>query len=159
MKTRYAVIIFASAYIIQSTLLRCVTIYDTSPNLILCLVIVFAFLYDEPIGLAMGALFGLLWDMQFGVYAGVSGISFMSAALAGGVLGSVLNSAGFWGVYKLTGVPHTLRYILDMQPALIACDVVMVLLLHLIFRRGVIRHRKDRAYKGGFREARGFKLQ
>jgi rod shape-determining protein MreD len=176
MKPRYAFLIFAAAYTVQSTLLRYVTVQGVSPNLLLSLVIVFAFLYEEPLGFAFGAVFGLLWDMQFGLYAGVSGISFMTAALAmtwlkkylnhelplpalvGGLLGSVLNNAVFWGIYKLTGIPHTLRYILGMQPALIACDVAMVLILHLIFRRGVIRHRKDREYKGGFKEAGRFKF-
>jgi hypothetical protein len=67
-----------------------------------------------------------------------------------------LHNIVYWGLYKLTGIPHTLLYILGMQPAWIAYNLLFVLILHLILRRGVIRHRKDREYKGGFKEAKGF---
>jgi hypothetical protein len=64
--------------------------------------------------------------------------------------GVLLNNIVYWGVYKLTGIPHTLLYILGMQLVLIAYNLLFVMLFHLVFRRGVIRHRKDREYKGGF---------
>jgi rod shape-determining protein MreD len=162
--------------IVQSTLLRYAAINGVSPNLLLCLVVVFAFLYDEPYGLTLGAVSGLLWDFNFGIYIGVSGISFMCAALAmmllkqylnhelllpavvGGLIGSVLNNAVYWGIYKMAGIPHTWLYILKLQPTLIAYNVALVVVLHLFLRRGVIRHRKDQYYKGGFREASGFRF-
>ncbi|MDR1571111.1 MAG: rod shape-determining protein MreD [Clostridiales Family XIII bacterium] len=176
MRMRSAAIVFVVAFAIQPTLLRCAAIGGVTPNLLLCLVIVFAFLYDEPMGLALGAAFGLLWDLAFGLYAGVSGISFMATALAmtrlrkylnhelplpaivAGVVGSSLNSLVYWGIYKLAGAPHSLMYILDAQPALIAYNVVAVFALHLALRGGVIRHRKDQYYKGGFREANDLRL-
>lgn len=176
MKTRYVVFIFIAALAVQSTVLRYVAVNGVSPNLLLCLVIVFAFLYDEPYGIAFGAVFGVLLDLHFGMYVGISGISFMSAAVAmtllkkylnhelvlpavvGGLIGSALNSVVYWGLYKIAGVPHTLAYILKMQPTVIIYNVVLVVILHLILRQGVIRHRKDLYYKGSFREARGFKF-
>ncbi|MDR0424548.1 MAG: rod shape-determining protein MreD [Clostridiales Family XIII bacterium] len=176
MKTRYVIFIFAAAFIAQSTVLRYVAVNGVSPNLVLCLVIVFAFLYDEPYGIALGAVFGVLLDLNFGMYVGVSGISFMCAAVAmgqlkkylnhelalpamvGGLMGSILNNTVYWGIYKIAGVPHSLAYILKMQPTSIVYNVVLVIALHLILRRGVIRHRKDLYYKGSFREARGLKL-
>ncbi|MDR3295525.1 MAG: rod shape-determining protein MreD [Clostridiales Family XIII bacterium] len=174
MNKRYAALIFAVAFIVQATVLRYAAVQGQSPNLLLCLAVIFAFLYEKPYGLVLGAVSGVLWDMEFGTVTGVSGISFMAAALSaawlkqylnhefllpallGGLLGSVLNSAVFWGLYKLTGAPHTWAYILGIQPVLIGYNLVLTLILQLIFRRGVIRHRKDKDFKGGFREARGF---
>jgi rod shape-determining protein MreD len=174
MKTRYAVLLFAAAFIAQTTVLRYIAIADVSPNILLCLVIVCAFLYEEPIGLVFGVVFGILWDMEFGLYIGVSAVSQLAAALAvmrikrylnhelllpalaAGVAGVILNNTVYWGIYKLTGIPHTFLYILGLQPILIAYDLLCVMIFHLIFRRGVIRHRKDRDFKGGFSEAKGF---
>jgi rod shape-determining protein MreD len=174
MKTRYAILIFLAAFAVQASLLRYIAVYGVSPNLLLCLVIVFAFLYDEPFGAVFGVAFGILWDIEFGMYVGISAVSQMSAALAvmrikrylnhelllpalvSGLAGVILNNAVYWGLYRLTGAPHTLMYILRMQPALIAYNLLFVMVFHLILRRGVIRHRKDRDYKGGFREAKGF---
>jgi rod shape-determining protein MreD len=162
------------AFVVQSAVLRCIAIYGISPNILLCLVIVFAFLYDEPFGVVFGIIFGILWDIEFGLYVGVSAVSQTAAALAvmqikrylnhelllpalaAGLAGAVLNNAVYWGLYKLTGIPHTLLYILGMQPVLLAYNLLFVMLFHLILRRGVIRHRKDREYKGGFKEAKGF---
>jgi rod shape-determining protein MreD len=149
-------------------MLRYIAIADVSPNILLCLVIVCAFLYDEPVGLVFGVVFGILWDTEFGVYVGISAVSQMAAALAvmrikrylnhelllpalaAGVAGVLLNNTVYWGLYKLTGIPHTILYILKPQPILIAYNLLFVMIFHLIFRRGVIRHRKDRDFKGGF---------
>jgi rod shape-determining protein MreD len=177
MKMRYAALVFPAAFVVQAVMLRYIAIRDVSPNILLCLVIVFAFLYDEPFGVVFGAIFGILWDTEFGLYVGISAVSQVSAAflamrikrylnhelllpaLAAGLAGVLLNNAVYWGLYKLTGIPHTLLYILRMQPVLIAYNLPVVLLFHLMFRRGVIRHRKDREYKGGFREEKGFVMR
>jgi rod shape-determining protein MreD len=168
MKTRYAFPIFLLAFVVQASMLRYIAIRDVSPNILLCLVIVFAFLYDEPFGVILGVVFGILWDMEFGLYVGISAVSQMSAALlvmrikrylnhelllpalAAGLAGVLLNNLVYWSLYKLAGIPHTLLYILGMQPVLIGYNLLFVMLFHLVFRRGVIRHGKDRAYKGGF---------
>ncbi|MDR2296658.1 MAG: rod shape-determining protein MreD [Clostridiales Family XIII bacterium] len=174
MRLRYAIPIFLAAFVIQSTMLRYIAVYDVAPNVLLCLVIVFAFLYEEPFGLVFGVIFGILRDIEFGLYVGISAVSQMAAALlvmrikrylnhelllpalAAGLAGTLLNNAVYWGVYKLAGIPHTLLYILGLQPVSIAYNLLFVMILHLILRRGVIRHRKDREYKGGFKEAKGF---
>jgi rod shape-determining protein MreD len=174
MKTRYAFLIFLAAFMAQATLLRYIAINDVSPNILLCLVIVFAFLYDEPLGAVFGVAFGILWDVEFGLYAGVSAVSQLSAALAAsrikrylnhelllpalasGVAGVVLNEAVYWGIYKLAGAPRSIAGILRRQPILIAYNLLFVMIFHLILRRGVIKHRKDQDFKGGFKEAKGF---
>ncbi|MDR0570733.1 MAG: rod shape-determining protein MreD [Clostridiales Family XIII bacterium] len=176
MRTRGAVFFFAAAFVIQATLLRGAAFDGVSPNLLLSAAIVFAFLYEKPYGLALGAAFGLLWDLNFGIYVGVSAISVMCAALAmmllkrflnhelvlpalvGALMASALNNAVYWGIYKLLGIPHSLFYILKPQLTLIAYNTLLALALHLVLRRGVIRHRRDQYYKGGFREVGGFRF-
>ncbi|GHU49856.1 hypothetical protein FACS1894127_4050 [Clostridia bacterium] len=176
MRTMHGVIFFIIAFAVQSTLLRYFTINGVAPNLLLCLVIVFAFLYDRPYGIVFGTIFGVLWDISFGIYVGISSIALLFVALAmillkkflnhelllpalvGGLAGSLINNGIYWGLYMLLGIPHSMTYILKSQPTLIVYNTVLVLVLHLILRRGVIRHRRDQYYKGGFREASGFRF-
>lgn len=176
MKYRYAIPIFIVAFLIQSTVLRSIAILGTSPNLLLCLVIVFSFLYEEQVGLVLGAFFGAAWDICFGMFIGVSGISFIAASLGvmllknylnhehvipaffASILGTIINSVVFWGINMLLGAPQTVTYVLSLQPILIGYNVIFVIILHLIFVRDVIKHRRDNYYKGNFKAARGLKI-
>jgi len=168
MKTRTAIIIFSLAFIIQTTLLRYIAIDHTAPNLLLCLVIVFSFMYNEPFGILFSVIFGLLWDINFGIYMGVSAIGLLVVAMAmvlfrkpfnresfllallGGVIGSILYSCIYLGAYKLLGLPHSIYYLLKPQLYMIMYNVAIVMILHLILRQGIIRNKKREFYSSGY---------
>ena len=168
MKTRSAIIIFILAFIIQVTLLRYIAINNVAPNLLLCLVIVFTFLYDKPFGILFGVLLGFLWDMNFGIYMGVSSAGLLIVAITillfkkpfnsesiipailAGIIGSVLFSCIYLSVYKLMGMPHSIYYLLRPQPYLILYNVVTVMVFHIILRRGIIRNKRREYYGSGY---------
>ena len=74
MKSWKAGIFFLIAFFIQCSFLNVISIAGYTPNLLLCLVIVFSFLYEEQI---YGLLYGVLknWEpekcLQFGWATGV----------------------------------------------------------------------------------------
>ena len=58
-----AVIIFIIVFIVQATLLWRMPVYGYAPNLLLCFLCVFSFLYDERYGLILGTSTGVLLDI------------------------------------------------------------------------------------------------
>ena len=168
MKTHTAIIVFILAFITQATWLRFLAINDITPNLLLCLVIVFTFLYNKPYGVLFGVLLGFLWDMNFGIYMGVSSASLLIVAITilifkkpfnsesilpaiiAGIIGSVLFSCIYLSVYKLMGAPHSISYLLKPQPYLILYNVVIVMVFHIILRRSIIRNKRREYYGSGY---------
>ena len=66
MKSWKAGIFFLIAFFIQCSFLNVISIAGFTPNLLLCLVVVFSFLYEEQIyGLLYGAVFGIFYDICF----------------------------------------------------------------------------------------------
>jgi ABC-type thiamin/hydroxymethylpyrimidine transport system permease subunit len=49
-----------------------------------------------------------------------------------------------WIVYHLTGSPISISYTIQSLPVLMISQAILVGILHLIFVRSVIRHRRDR---------------
>ena len=57
-------IIFIIAFLIQPSLLNMISIGGYTPNLLLCLVVIFSFIYEEEMyGIVYGAVFGVLYDI------------------------------------------------------------------------------------------------
>ena len=75
-------IMFLIAFLIQTSLLNLVMIHGYTPHLILCLVIVLSFLYENRMyGVVFGAAFGVLYDICFSNFTGPTGISLVVVAI------------------------------------------------------------------------------
>ena len=81
MKRKQLFIIYLICFILQITIMHHFTICGTSPDLLLVLVMVFSFFYEDFNGLAFGILFGILRDICVGPAAGVSSIMFFIIGL------------------------------------------------------------------------------
>ncbi|MDR2156832.1 MAG: rod shape-determining protein MreD [Clostridiales Family XIII bacterium] len=162
MKYYIAVPVFLLMFLIQTTLLHRFPIFSYSPNLLLCFVVVFSFLYEKPYGLILGIVFGAMLDVATSWYFGVQTVTFvvvygvisafrrifnhekllpdvLMAAIA-----TPLNCFFVWGVYRLCGSPSDVMNAVRALPVLLVTQCVLTGILHLIFVRSVIRHRKDR---------------
>jgi rod shape-determining protein MreD len=158
--------VFFAALIIQTTLLSRFELWGHSPNLMLCLVCVFSFLYREWYGLVMGAVFGALLDVTTSWYFGVEALSFVAAFLIARPFGRVFNHEWFlpeifvaaiatpvnvfivWGMYRLAGGIVHLHFAVESIPGLLIMHCVLAVLLHFMFVRTVIRHGIDRKFYG-----------
>ncbi len=166
MNYKLATLFFFLAFICQASLLNIVSIFGATPNMILCLVIVFSFLYDQDnFGIVLGVVFGLLYDICYMPYVGISAMWYFALALGimfsreilnkeniGTVLlMTVLGTFSFnlltWCSYWVLGSGISFMTMLRAQPLEIAWNVVIVSILYAVVIRKVIKHRRDRFYQ------------
>ncbi|MEG1584049.1 MAG: rod shape-determining protein MreD [Anaerovorax sp.] len=168
MKSPISFIIFFIGFILQSTIMMPLRIGGVSPNIILCLVIVFAFLFDNYQCFVFAILFGLLQDICFSQTIGVAAGSYFLVAMGVYALQGLVNkenrlsiictTIGGTLVYSLLygcistvfGASYSALVILKVQPILIIYNIVVVMILYSIFARKVIRHKEDKNFKGKF---------
>jgi rod shape-determining protein MreD len=160
--------IFLLALLVQTTLLWRLSADNFSPNLLLCFTVVFSFLYNERFGLVLGVVSGMLLDIATSPVFGVQALSFVIVFIMiryfrlilnneklipdmfMGILATPINAFFVWGVCRLAGSQVDVKFVFDKLPALFISQCILVGLLHLIFVRTVIRHRRDRKFESEF---------
>ena len=166
MKSWKAGIFFLIAFFIQCSFLNVISIAGYTPNLLLCLVIVFSFLYEEQIyGLLYGVLFGVFYDICFADGVGPTPIALVLVALVIFVLREYANIENIvnmwvtsllsilfyyalnWGLQHLAGNPIGLLYVLKTLPWITLYALSLMTVLYLILLRKMTRHRKDRYFR------------
>ena len=166
MKSWKAGIFFLIAFFIQCSFLNVISIAGYTPNLLLCLVIVFSFLYEEQIyGLLYGVLFGVFYDICFADVVGPTPIALVLVALVIFVLREYANIENIvnmwvtsllsrlfyyalnWGLQHLAGNPIGLLYVLKTLPWITLYALSLMTVLYLILLRKMTRHRKDRYFR------------
>jgi len=166
MKYRYAICLFLVAYIIQTTLMNIVSIAGVTPNLLLCLVVIFSFLYDDRYyGLVLGVIFGLLYDIAFTQYVGIAALAFLIISLGimfasvimnrevvlsiiiVGASATVVYTLIYWAIMAMLGSNYSFVFMLRFLMISVGYNTVVVLILYLLMIRKVIRHYQDRYYK------------
>ena len=166
MKSWKAGIFFLIAFFIQCSFLNVISIAGYTPNLLLCLVIVFSFLYEEQIyGLLYGVLFGVFYDICFADVVGPTPIALVLVALVIFVLREYANIENIvnmwvtsllsilfyyalnWGLQHLAGNPIGLLYELKTLPRITLYALSLMTVLYLILLRKMTRHRKDRYFR------------
>lgn len=166
MKYPYAILIFFFTFIIQTTVLHNIAIMGYSPNLLLCLVVVFTFLYKEKYGLILGVLFGLLLDLTCGQFVGISALAFLSVHIVVSFLKNFLNQEHllpdmvlsligtviyylvYWALYALMGSPYSIVHVLISIAVLMIYNLLPTVIFHLLLVRGIIKHRRDKQFEG-----------
>ena len=173
MKYRYSFIIFFIAFILQSTIMNHFAIFQMSPNLILCLVVVFSFLYDGYHGILFGILFGLISDVCFAEIIGIASAAYFAVALICielkrylykdsfvsvtivSAVGTIVYALLYWSINEMLGNGFDFLYVMEKEAFLLVYHIVITLAIYQIVSRSVIKHRGDRyMYRGNLQEAR-----
>lgn len=173
MKYRYSFLIFFIAFILQSTILNHFRIFQMSPNLILCLVVIFSFLYEGYHGLVFGIIFGFITDICFAGIIGAAALSNFTVALICvgmkryfykdsrisvtivSVMGTVVYGLLYWSVNRMLGSGTDLLYVVEKEAVLLIYHIIITLIIYRFVSRSVIKHRSDRyMYRGNLQEAR-----
>ena len=166
MKYRYAICLFLTAFIIQTTLMNALSVFGATPNLLLCLVVIFSFLYDDKnYGIVLGIVFGLLYDICFAQYAGISALAFLVISIAIMLVSVVMSKEAvfsiiiiaasatcaytliYWGIMYMLGSNYSFLYMLGFLPLYVLYNTVIVIILYYLMIKKVIRHHKDRFFK------------
>ena len=78
MRYRFAIPVFLLLFLLQGTLLNIFAVCDTTPNLILCAVVLSVLLRENSrSAMVLCIFFGLLYDLVFSAYVGPSAIAFL----------------------------------------------------------------------------------
>lgn len=173
MKYRYSFLIFLAAFILQTTVMNLFAVFHMSPNLILCLVVVFAFLYDGYHGIFFGLLFGFISDICFAEIIGVAAMCNFAVALICtelkrylykdsrvsvtivSMIGTTVYALLYWSVNKMLGNGSEFLYVMEKEAILLIYHILIVLAVYQVVSRSVIKHRGDRyMYRGNLQEAR-----
>jgi len=162
MKYKYSFIIFFICFIIQSSLMHHFSFFGVAPNLILCLVIIFSFLYDSYHGVIFGPIFGLIQDMFFSEIIGVAAISYLlislislelnryfyresyASILIASLVGTSCYGLFYWCIIKMLGIEIAFIYILKIEIILLIYNAIVMMFMYLIMSKRVIKHPTDK---------------
>ncbi len=152
---------FLIAFIVQPTVLNTISIKGYTPNLLLCLVILFSFLYEDKIyGIVYGTAFGILYDVIYSSVIGPTVISFVIIAIiimfvrtfvnvemlvnmwAVSICSILLYYCMNWGLYHIAGNPIGFHIAMELVPWVGIYSLVVLTILYLILRRFKIKERK-----------------
>ena len=148
MKYRYSFFIFLIAFILQTTVMNHFGIFQMSPNLILCLVVAYSFLYQGYHGIIYGILFGLIVDVCCAEIIGI-------AALSNFVVALICIELKRYLVYKMFGNSYGFLYVMKKEAVLLVYHMIVTLVIYRMVSRRVITHHGDRyMYRGSLQEAR-----
>ncbi len=159
-------IIFLITFFIQPSLLNMINIGGYTPNLLLCLTVIFSFLYEkEYYGPLLGAVSGLLYDICYSYVIGPTAIALLLTAVIVMALRqyanveniismwvvSVLSFLSYylinWILYKITGSPEGILYALSHSVWTIVYSMAVITAMYILMIRKVDRYHKDRYYK------------
>ena len=148
-------------------------IFQMSPNLILCLVVAYSFLYQGYHGIIYGILFGLIVDVCCAEIIGIAALSnfvvalicielkrylnkdsMVSVVIASSV-GTAVYALLYWSVYKMFGNSYGFLYVMKKEAVLLVYHMIVTLVIYRMVSRRVITHHGDRyMYRGSLQEAR-----
>ncbi len=164
MKLRYMFLIFLGAFLIQSTLLNQLSLFGVTPNLMLCLVMLFSFWFEGYGAMSMGILFGLLQDLCFGKLMGIAAICYFLLSLGIWLtkhllyrdnilsvffltlVGTCAYELMYWALHVTMGGTAHILYMLSILPLLIIYNCIVTIGIHLIFGRRLVRFPGDRYF-------------
>ncbi|MDD4390050.1 MAG: rod shape-determining protein MreD [Eubacteriales bacterium] len=165
MKFRYSITAFAIAFLLQGSVLNLISIFGVTPNLILCLVTGFAFMYENNYFTVFAAVaMGLLMDICYMPYVGISAMSYFLICLGVMSLRTLLNKERIavimlvmaastivfqslvWGISLVMGTAISFILVLKYLPLQILFNVCFIAIFYVAVSGRVIRYRNDRYY-------------
>ncbi|MDD2484030.1 MAG: rod shape-determining protein MreD [Eubacteriales bacterium] len=166
MKYRFAIPLFLSAFLIQSTLINYFTFFGKAPNLLLCLVILLPFFYEGYQGLVIGVVFGLIQDICFSVLIGPTAIGFLLvgilmkvirqrlewdsiiSVLSVAVLGTCVYYLVSWRIIAVFIDIYPLFYMLKGLFFVVVYNFFSMLLFYLVIGKRAVKHPQDKGMTG-----------
>ena len=159
-------VIFLIAFLIQPSFLNLINIAGYTPNLLLCLTVIFTFLYDgEYYGPVFGTVLGLAYDICYSYVIGPTAITLLIVSALVLLLRSFANVENIismwvvsvlaflsyylinWGLFKIAGSPAGLLYVLSYSIWVICYSMVVITVMYLFMIKKTERYHKDRYFK------------
>lgn len=165
MKYWHAFLFYLGAFILQPFLYGTFPVIATHINLILCITVVFTFIYDDVMpGLFFGPIFGLINDAMYAPYIGPEAFTI---AVVGVViyLGKVhfnienifnaiitmlistwLFASVMWVVYSFANSPYSYTFAMKELPLQLILNAIAGTILYSVLIKKIIKKRKYRYF-------------
>lgn len=165
MKIRIAAILFMVALVLQGTLLNLFSIFGGTANLLLCLVIMMTFLYENENAIYLGLFFGILSDIAYSDMVGIASLGFLLvgyltvqvrqilnkenvfSVLILSISGTLIYNVFYWFVTNLFNNNIDFFIFAKLQPVYIIYNLIIMMMIYFSLINRVVKHRKDRYYK------------
>ncbi|MEG0662750.1 MAG: hypothetical protein RR472_05675 [Anaerovoracaceae bacterium] len=151
------------AFVLQGSLLNLFSIVGGTPNLILCLTVAIAFIYEEGYKCIPIALITMLISDAFlGIYLGVGALSlFLTTVMVligrrsintdhlfpttvVGIVSVMVYNLIYWVILKILKDPMTILYYLEHQVISIVYSTIVIALAFLLMTRKIAMNKIDR---------------
>ena len=166
MKYWQAFLFYLAAFLLQPFLYGVIPAAGINLNMILCLTVVFTFVYEEVLpGLFFGPIFGLLTDIMYGQYIGPTAFAVAVCGVIVFILKEYFNNENvinaiimlivstfifvttIWIVYNFTNNSYSYVYALKVLPVQLILNTVAGTLLYSVLIKKVVKHRRDRYFR------------
>ena len=165
-KHGHVFLIYLAAFFLQPFLQNLIPPIGNNVNLILCLTVMFVFVFEEPgQGIFFGSVFAMLNDLFYGQYTGPAALAMALTGLA--VYGlkyfahienfvnaivfmvgaTLVFAAIYWGIYAAIDSTYTFGYAMRSVLPQTVINSVVGLGVYLVLIRRAIKHRRDRYYR------------
>ncbi len=163
MSFRRVLLLFAVCFLAQLSLVNLITFRNMGPDLVLCMMIVITYLYDDGYRcIPVALIFGLLLDVCAHQYVGITpmiylvvGI-FVTAAriwlnaeklitmVATGIISTVIFQTLYGLIMKILGDPASLKFIIMKEPVFIIYNVIVLSVMFAVMHEKAEEYHNDR---------------
>ncbi len=166
MKYWQGFLLYLAAFLLQPLLYNLIPVLGGNLNLLLCLTAVITFLYDDTvIGIVYAFIFGLAWDLYYGLYVGPGLLSLVFSGivvlllknfvnrenLLNGIVGTPLltwfYASCYWVIYYFLDSPYSYLYAMESLPLQLLFNGIAGAAFYFILLKRVIKHRRDRYFR------------
>lgn len=163
MTFRRVLLFFIVAFVCQLSLAGIFSLYNMGPNLIMCVMVIITFLYEDGFrSIPFALVFGLILDICSSVYVGVTpllllivGIFTAAARIwvntekiytlaTTSVISTVIYYTLYFVFYKVLGDPQGALYVLRQEPVFILYNLAVTCLMFLLMHKGAEKYHNDR---------------
>ncbi len=155
--------LFLLTFLFQLSVVNLIEIKNAGPNLVMCMMIIITFLYEEGYrSIPFGIFFGLLLDICAGSYVGPCALSMFAVGIfaaachvwlnvekiitliASAIISTVIYQVAYYGIMKTLGSPMGIEYAAKMLPVYIVYNVIVLVIMFLVMHKKAEEYHNDR---------------
>lgn len=163
MSFRKVLLFFIVAFLLQLSLVGIISIGNYGPNLILCVMVIITFLYEDGYrSIPFGIFAGLLLDICSGIYVGITPLLMLVCGIFAAAariwlntekiytmittitICTILYDTLYFVAQKILGDPLGIGFVLKQEPVYILYNVAVCTIMFLIMHKKAEEYHNDR---------------
>ena len=155
--------LFLLAFLMQLSVVNFIEIKSTGPNLVMCMMIIITFLYEDGYrSIPFAIFFGLILDICCGAYVGPCALSMFAVGIfvaachvwlnvekiqtliVSGIIATVIYEVAYYIILKALGNPMGVEYAAKILPAYVIYNLVVLIFMFLMMHKKAEQYHNDR---------------